>query len=105
MAASSGNKELEFPFNSDREYELRLGNSFHSKGGPKTAFHTIRCKIEFPCYLFCGEKIVSVVDVLAFQTQLLQQKSITYSPKLKIISFPILWPDCHTFLVIFVFGM
>ena len=67
MAASSGNKELEFPFNSDREYELRLGNSFHSKGGPKTAFHTIRCKIEFPCYLlFLRLKIVNVVHVLAF---------------------------------------
>lgn len=40
MAAS--NSENEFPFNSDREYELRLGNSFHSRGAPKTAFHTVR---------------------------------------------------------------
>lgn len=45
MAASSNNSE--FPFNDDREFELKLGSSFHSKGGPKMAFHTIRCKVEF----------------------------------------------------------
>ena len=48
MAASSDNSELEFPFNSDHEYELKLGNSFQTKGGKKTAFHTIRCKVQFP---------------------------------------------------------
>ena len=45
MAASSSSNE--FPFNDDREFELKLGSSFHSKGGPKMAFHTIRCKVEF----------------------------------------------------------
>ena len=44
--AASGNSS-EFPFNDDREFELKLGSSFHSKGGPKMAFHTIRCKVEF----------------------------------------------------------
>nr|XP_058958909.1 ELL-associated factor 2-like [Pocillopora verrucosa] len=42
MAAQSSESELEFPFNTSREFELRLGSSFHSKGGPKMAFHTIR---------------------------------------------------------------
>ncbi|XP_066029803.1 ell-associated factor Eaf [Pocillopora verrucosa] len=42
MAAQSSENELEFPFNTSREFELRLGSSFHSKGGPKKAFHTIR---------------------------------------------------------------
>lgn len=49
MAAS--NSENEFPFNSDREYELRLGNSFHSRGAPKTAFHTVRCKTGSLCFI------------------------------------------------------
>ena len=47
MAAQPSENELEFPFNSNREFELRLGSSFHSKGEPKTAFHTIRCKLNF----------------------------------------------------------
>lgn len=47
MAAQPSENELDFPFNSNREFELKLGSSFHSKGGPKTAFHTIRCKLDF----------------------------------------------------------
>ena len=47
MAAQPSENELDFPFNSNREFELKLGSSFHSKGGPKTAFHTIRCKFDF----------------------------------------------------------
>lgn len=47
MAAQSSENELEFPFNTSREFELRLGSSFHSKGGPKTAFHTIRCELTY----------------------------------------------------------
>ncbi|PFX24323.1 ELL-associated factor 1-like [Stylophora pistillata] len=42
MAVQPSENEPEFPFNTSREFELRLGSSFHSKGGPKTAFHTIR---------------------------------------------------------------
>ncbi|KAL9967991.1 hypothetical protein ACROYT_G026315 [Oculina patagonica] len=42
MAAQPSENELEFPFNNNREFELKLGSSFHSKGGPKTAFHTMR---------------------------------------------------------------
>ena len=37
----------DFPFTSNKEYELRLGSSFNSRGGPKTAFHTIRCKFSY----------------------------------------------------------
>ena len=47
MAAQPSENELDFPFNSNREFELKLGSSFHSKGGSKTAFHTIRCKFDF----------------------------------------------------------
>ncbi|XP_068716247.1 ELL-associated factor 1-like isoform X1 [Montipora capricornis] len=68
MAASRSDSE--FPFNSDREYELRLGNSFHSRGGPKTAFHTIRYDFKpasvdttRPAELVVGEKNEVTVTV------------------------------------------
>ena len=60
MAASSDNSKLQFPFNSDQEYELKLGSSFHSKGGPKTAFHTIRCKGRFLTMLCFNRKLERV---------------------------------------------
>ena len=50
MAAQPSENELDFPFNSNREFELKLGSSFHSKGGSKTAFHTIRCEFDFLLY-------------------------------------------------------
>lgn len=88
MAASSDNNTLEFPFNSDREYELRLGNSFHSKGGPKTAFHTMRCKIGFPYYIFIvhsGHVVLrdfhTAVFLVTLTVQLQRRKRIVASYK------------------------
>ncbi|CAH3174572.1 unnamed protein product [Porites lobata] len=68
MAASSSSNE--FPFNDDREFELKLGSSFHSKGGPKMAFHTIRYDFKpasvdtsRPAELVVGEKDEITVTV------------------------------------------
>ncbi|CAH3186067.1 unnamed protein product, partial [Porites evermanni] len=67
--AASGNSS-EFPFNDDREFELKLGSSFHSKGGPKMAFHTIRYDFKpasvdtsRPAELVVGEKDEITVTV------------------------------------------
>ncbi|CAH3186071.1 unnamed protein product [Porites evermanni] len=66
MAASSNSSE--FPFNDD--FELKLGSSFHSKGGPKMAFHTIRYDFKpasvdtsRPAELVVGEKDEITVTV------------------------------------------
>ena len=40
---TSTQRELDFPFDSEEEYELILGESFLSSR-PNTGFHTIRCK-------------------------------------------------------------
>ena len=39
----------DFPFNSDKEHELKLGSSFSPGGRAESAFHTIRCEYAPKC--------------------------------------------------------
>lgn len=83
MAASSNSNE--FPFNDDREFELKLGSSFHSKGGPKMAFHTIRCKVEFLAILLFTRCVVRTEERAAvyFVKLKLNREKQTLNPKTK----------------------
>ena len=81
MAASSSSNE--FPFNDDREFELKLGSSFHSKGGPKMAFHTIRCKVEFLAILLFTRFVVRTEERAAVYFVKLNRAKQTLNLKVK----------------------
>ena len=81
MAASSSSNE--FPFNDDREFELKLGSSFHSKGGPKMAFHTIRCKVEFLAILLFTRFVVRTEERAAVYFLKLNRAKQTLNLKVK----------------------